>query len=76
MDPDAAEFLPTIKALWNDLDKHIKGEEERDLPSLEKAMANTTESVNLAKEFQTTKHFVPTRSHPSAPDKPASCSTV
>lgn len=63
------EFLPTIKNLMSTLQQHIKEEEEVDLPRLEDAMA-PEESEQLAKSFTRTKKFVPTKSHPSAPDKP------
>jgi hypothetical protein len=49
-----------------DLLEHIKEEESDDLPALEKAIA-TAESESLAKSFERTKAFVPSRSHPSAP---------
>ncbi|WVQ99804.1 hypothetical protein IAU59_006946 [Kwoniella sp. CBS 9459] len=67
--PDNAEFESTLKKLMSELKDHIKGEEEDDLPQLEKALP-TGESSDLAANFQRTKKFVPTRSHPSAPDKP------
>lgn len=51
-----------------DLRKHIKDEEEIDLVKLEGAITRP-ESANLAKSFGRTKMFVPSRSHPSAPDK-------
>ena len=63
------EFLPTIKKLMEDLSHHIKDEEEGDLPGLEKALPEG-ESEKLAASFERTKKFVPSRSHPSAPDKP------
>ncbi|WVF72581.1 hypothetical protein IAT40_007398 [Kwoniella sp. CBS 6097] len=69
LSPDNAEFEPTIKKLWSELKEHIKGEEQDDLPQLEKALPGG-ESSDLAASFQRTKKFVPTRSHPSAPDKP------
>lgn len=62
-------FLPTIKSLMADLSKHIKEEEEIDLVKLEGAIT-PTESGNLAQSFGRTKMFVPSRSHPGAPDKP------
>ncbi|WWD18880.1 hypothetical protein CI109_103335 [Kwoniella shandongensis] len=68
--PSDAQFLPTIKQIMSDLSSHIKEEEERDLPKLESALPNTEESESLATSFQRTKKFVPTRSHPSAPDQP------
>jgi hypothetical protein len=40
-----------------------------DLPALEKALPEG-ESQAMSKSFGRTKNFVPTRSHPAAPDKP------
>ena len=56
----------------NDLRGHIKDEENKDLPALEAALtkAGKPASERLASSFERTKMFVPTRSHPSAPDKP------
>lgn len=67
--PDDPEFKRTLSTLWKDLEQHIKEEEEDDLPTLEKAIQKS-DSEELCKSFQRTKHFVPTQSHPSAPDKP------
>ena len=53
----------------NDLNAHIIGEENDDLPALEAAI-QTAESESIAKSFGRTKAFVPSRSHPSAPNKP------
>jgi len=66
---NSSDFLPTLKSLMKDLGDHIKEEESDDLPTLEKALESDV-SANLAKSFGRTKAFVPTRSHPSAPDKP------
>jgi hypothetical protein len=52
-----------------DLNQHIKEEENDDLPALESAIQND-ESESIAKSFGRTKAFVPSRSHPSAPNKP------
>lgn len=65
-DPD---FKPALKELYENLAQHIKEEEENDLPALE-AKLGPTDSVAVAKSFDRTKKFAPTRSHPSAPDKP------
>jgi len=67
--PDDADFEPTIKTLMSNLGQHIKEEEQDDLPALEKALTDD-ESESIAKSFSRTKMFVPTRSHPNAPDKP------
>ncbi|KAK0610720.1 hypothetical protein B0T17DRAFT_629309 [Bombardia bombarda] len=69
MTPAHDEFLPTLNSLWEDLSRHIKEEETEDLPQLEKHI-DSEASNHLANSFSTTKHFVPTRSHPMAPDKP------
>jgi len=52
-----------------DLNQHIQEEENDDLPALESAIQND-ESESIAKSFGRTKAFVPTRSHPNAPNKP------
>ena len=62
-------FLPTLKDLYRDLKQHINEEEQEDLPKLEKALTDE-ESESLAVNFDRAKKFAPTRSHPSAPDKP------
>ncbi|CAI7600814.1 unnamed protein product [Penicillium pancosmium] len=69
MQPSDPEFETTIKSLMKDLSEHIKEEESDDLPKLE-AQLTTDESEDLSKSFSRTKMFVPSRSHPSAPDKP------
>lgn len=48
---------------------HIKEEEEHDLVKLEEAIL-PMRSQHLAQQFEMTKSFTPTRSHPSAPNKP------
>jgi hypothetical protein len=69
LSPSSQEFEPTIRSLWQVLGEHIEEEERDDLPKLEKALKDG-DSSRMAKSFQRTKMFVPTRSHPSAPDKP------
>ncbi|KAK5053682.1 hypothetical protein LTR84_001643 [Exophiala bonariae] len=69
LSPTDKEFEPTIKLLWNVLGRHIEEEETEDLPKLEQAMPEGS-SEKMSKSFERTKMFVPTRSHPSAPDKP------
>jgi hypothetical protein len=62
-------FDDLLRALMKDFDNHIKDEETNDLPKLENALAGS-ESRTLAKEFERAKMFVPSRSHPAAPNKP------
>ncbi|CAJ2501365.1 Uu.00g042180.m01.CDS01 [Anthostomella pinea] len=67
--PGDDEFQPTLDKLWDDLKHHIKEEEESDLVQLEKALS-LTGSKELSQKFERTKMFTPTRSHPSAPNRP------
>ncbi|WBW71658.1 HHE domain cation binding protein [Schizosaccharomyces osmophilus] len=67
--PNQTEFLPTIDALMANLQKHIEEEESQDFPQLESKLL-ADESQEMAHSFQRTKMFVPTHSHPSAPNKP------
>lgn len=69
MDPQSSEFMPTLQGMWGTLTEHFKEEEMKDLPALEKAIEEE-ESQDLAMSFSRTKHFVPTHSHPDAPNKP------
>ncbi|KAL7621327.1 hypothetical protein AAE478_008648 [Parahypoxylon ruwenzoriense] len=67
--PGDSDFIPTLEVLMKDLKMHIKNEEEHDLVKLEKALV-PSRSRRLAEQFEMTKSFTPTRSHPSAPNKP------
>lgn len=69
MSPSDPQFIPTLEALMKDLSQHIKEEETEDLPRLEEVLSQE-ESEKYSKSFGRTKMFVPSRSHPSAPDKP------
>jgi hypothetical protein len=69
MTPTDVNFDSQIDTLWKVLSQHIKEEERDDLPALEKHI-DADASGKLANSFDRTKHFVPTRSHPSAPDRP------
>lgn len=69
MSPSEPTFDPAIDSLWETLAQHIREEETDDLPALEKAIDSDV-SGSLARSFGRTKHFVPTRSHPGAPDRP------
>jgi len=69
LSPEAPDFLPTLQSLMDDLNEHIIEEERDDLPALEAALASE-ESESMATSFGRTKAFVPSRSHPTAPDKP------
>ena len=69
LSPDDSEFDSLLERLMADLHHHIEHEKYEDLPKLEKILSRE-ESVALAKSFERTKMITPTRSHPSAPDKP------
>ncbi|KAJ6187019.1 hypothetical protein N7519_001927 [Penicillium mononematosum] len=69
MTPSDTQFVPTIRELMEHLSEHIKEEESDDLPRLEAALTQE-DSEDCSKTFGRTKMFVPSRSHPSAPDKP------
>ncbi|GLA50802.1 hypothetical protein AnigIFM63604_007117 [Aspergillus niger] len=69
LQPDDTEFIPTLKSLWANLEQHIKEEESQDLPALESALGDSA-SESMARSFGRTKNFIPTRSHPAAPDQP------
>jgi len=62
-------FIPELKSLMNDLSQHIKEEETEDLPALDESLSNE-DAESMAKSFGRTKAFVPSRSHPMAPNKP------
>lgn len=63
------DLIPTIKSIMADLKQHINEEEQDDLVALESALP-VEDSHKMAKSFDRTKIFVPSRSHPSAPNKP------
>ncbi|KAI6088457.1 hypothetical protein F4821DRAFT_233787 [Hypoxylon rubiginosum] len=69
LNPGDEDFIPTLVTLMEDLKVHIKEEEEHDLVKLEEALL-PARSKDLAQQFEMTKAFTPTRSHPSAPNKP------
>ena len=69
MTPESDGFESTLDKLSGMLQHHFKEEERHDLPKLEKAL-DAEFSGAMASSFGLTKHFVPTKSHPFAPDKP------
>ena len=69
MSPDNDQFDPLLERLMNHLHDHIEHEKNEDMPKLEKIISRE-ESQKLARSFERTKMFTPTRSHPSAPNKP------
>ena len=69
MSPSSPEFTPLLDRLLKDLHNHIEHESKEDMPRLEKLLSRE-ESEALAAKFERTKMIVPTRSHPSAPNRP------
>ncbi|EKM77816.1 hypothetical protein AGABI1DRAFT_115059 [Agaricus bisporus var. burnettii JB137-S8] len=69
MAPGSKEHASLMQDIVDHLKSHIESEESQDLPALEKAIG-PQESQRVAKSFERTKKFVPTRPHPSAPARP------
>lgn len=69
MSPDSDDFMSLFDTLLKDLHNHIAHESQEDMPRLEKVLSRQ-ESKELANQFERTKLITPTRSHPSAPNKP------
>ncbi|CEJ56164.1 hypothetical protein PMG11_02383 [Penicillium brasilianum] len=63
------KFKPALKEILEDLERHIEQEEGQDLVTLEEELSRA-ESEALSRSLDRTKLFVPSRSHPTAPDKP------
>lgn len=57
-----------IKSFMGDLSQHITEEESANLVALDKSLS-TTDAEGIAKSFGRTRAFVPSRSHPLAPNK-------
>ena len=62
-------FIPTLESLMEDLTRHMEQEENEDLVKLEEALSQA-DSEGLSRSLDRTKMFVPSRSHPLAPNKP------
>jgi len=69
MSPSSKDFFPLLDKLLTDLHEHIEHESNEDMPRLEKLLSRE-ESAALARSFERTKMITPTRSHPSAPNRP------
>ena len=69
MSPSDSQFLPLLDQLLKDLHEHIEHEKNEDMPRLERLLSRE-ESQELANQFERTKILTPTRSHPSAPNRP------
>ncbi|KAK5015902.1 hypothetical protein LTR16_001365 [Cryomyces antarcticus] len=69
LSPDDPKFDPLLERLMQDLHHHIEHDSNEDMPRLEKVLSKE-ESRAVARSFQRTKMITPTRSHPSAPNRP------
>lgn len=69
LSPSSSEFAPLLDRLLTDLHDHIAHEVNEDMPRLEEKLSRE-ESKALAQSFERTKMITPTRSHPSAPNRP------
>lgn len=67
--PGSEEFDNLMTRMMDSLRHHNDSEETKDLPMLEPAIGKAM-SIETAASFKITKKFVPTRSHPSAPNQP------
>ncbi|KAI5115495.1 hypothetical protein M0805_000108 [Coniferiporia weirii] len=67
--PGQGKYDELVDTMMKTLHEHADSEETHDLPELE-AVLKKQDSQEAAASFQRTKKFVPTRSHPSAPDQP------
>ncbi|KAF9223111.1 hypothetical protein BS17DRAFT_782395 [Gyrodon lividus] len=63
------EFDTLMSKMMAHIREHNDSEETNDLPRLEEAL-HPDHSKEAAFQFNTTKRFVPTRAHPSAPNQP------
>jgi len=70
MNAQDPNYVPKLKELGKFLFDHMKEEEKDDVPALEATLDRQT-SETLAKNFNRSKHFIPSRSHPSAGENPA-----
>ncbi|KAL9002098.1 MAG: hypothetical protein Q9188_004953 [Gyalolechia gomerana] len=69
LSPSSSDFAPLLDRLMTDLHEHIEHESQEDMPRLENKLSRE-DSQALAKSFERTKMITPTRSHPSAPNRP------
>lgn len=63
------KHIATLKDVMSRLKDHMKEEEEHDFVKLEEKLSDA-DSATIAKSFERTKIIVPTRPHPTAPDRP------
>lgn len=69
LSPTDPKFKPALQALLDEFERHVEQEEGEDLVRLEEELSRA-ESEALTRSLERTKMFVPSRSHPMAPNKP------
>lgn len=67
--PGTAQYDEILQKVMAHLRPHNESEENEDLPMLESKLGEEY-SASAAQSFKRTKKFVPTRPHPSAPNRP------
>jgi hemerythrin-like domain-containing protein len=71
LDISHSDFNPTLQAAIDELQHHVKGEEEQLLPKFASAPGMTQERLmELGERFINAESIAPTRPHPAAPNKP------
>lgn len=61
-------FKPALQRLLEDLERHVEDEEGEDLVLLEEGLSRA-DSEALTRSLERMKMFVPSRSHPGAPNR-------
>jgi len=69
LNPGTPEYDRVLGDAMSDLHEHNDSEEIKDLPLLEEKLSQE-DLQSATASFKRTKKFVPTRAHPSAPNKP------
>lgn len=65
---DDVSFMPKMKTMMSNLENHMEHEEKEDLLRFRDSVTEH-DRVSYGKSFERRKMIVPTRPHPSAPDK-------
>ena len=69
MDPEEERFEPKVHVLMENVQHHVKEEEQELLPKVRKVLSRG-ELIELGEQMAEAKKSAPTHPHPSAPDEP------
>jgi hemerythrin superfamily protein len=69
MNPEDERFEPKVHVLMENVQHHVKEEEQELLPKVRKVLTRA-ELIDLGEQMAEAKKTAPTRPHPSAPDEP------